>query len=85
MIVDRDTILHGTGGVQFGANGISGLYYADDIALYTENEQNLQDIFHIADIFAREWGLKFNDNKSQVLSIGKRWNDRQVLRCYQGN
>ena len=64
MIVDLDSMLNGNGGVEYGANRISGLYYTDDIVLFAENEQILHDILHIANIFAGKWGLKFNDKKS---------------------
>ena len=38
VIADRDTMLNGNGGVEFGANMISGLCYTDDIVLFPENE-----------------------------------------------
>ena len=54
-------MLNSNSGVEIGAVRISGLYYMDNIVLFAKNEQNLQDMLRIADIFARKWGLKFND------------------------
>ena len=56
-----DSMLNGNGGVGFGANRISGLYYVDGIVLFAANEWSLQDMLHIADIFARKSGWRLND------------------------
>ena len=70
------TMLIQQSGVVIGNTRIKGLYYADDIVLFAENEHCLQDMLNIADMFAKNWGLSFNSKKSQVLIIGKKVTDK---------
>jgi hypothetical protein len=65
VIADFDSMLNGHGGVDVGARRVNALYYADDIVLFADNEDNLQDMLQIADCFAQKWGLKFNEKKSK--------------------
>ena len=76
VMTDLDQMLNGHGGVQIGAIHLTGLYYADDIVLFANNEVDLTAMLDKADEFAKKWGLKFNSKKSQVLVVGKKWSDR---------
>ena len=69
-------MLNGIGGVDLGPDMLHGLYYADDIILFSENEIGLQNMLNIASSFAEKWGLKYNSTKSQVLVVGERLKER---------
>ena len=77
VIEDLDTMLNQCNGIHVGDYKINGLYYADDVVLMANNETDLQDMLNIAGAFGEKWGLKFNNKKSQVMIIGKRWSDKQ--------
>jgi len=61
-------------GVPIASQIINALLYADDVALMTESESDLQTMLNIASSFTMKWNLKFNSNKSKVLVEGKRIN-----------
>ena len=77
VITDLDQMLRNCGGVDVGQMHIDGLYYADDIVLIGQNEQQLNLMLGIADRFARKWDLKYNSKKSKVLIVGKRISDKK--------
>jgi hypothetical protein len=76
VMLDLDILLQGHGGVTIGSNKIRGLYYADDIVLFADSENDLVHMLSLANIFANKWGLKFNSVKSQILIVGKKWSDK---------
>jgi hypothetical protein len=49
-------------------------FFADDIALIDETEEELQRLLDVASAFVIKWNLSFNFNKSKVLVVGKRVN-----------
>jgi hypothetical protein len=57
---------------------ISCLFWADDVVLIADNENDLQNMLNIASDFSRKWKLDFNYNKSNVVIIGKRKNENKV-------
>ena len=65
-------------GVRINDNWLGGLFWADDIVLLANNEHEMNKMLNIATIFAKEWKLNFNFDKSNILIIGKRINkDKQ--------
>lgn len=54
-------------GVQIGC-----LFWADDVVLIAEDGNELQKMLDIAAVFAQQWRLDFNYDKSNVLIIGSR-------------
>ena len=56
---------------------ITGLFYADDIALFAPSEEILLLMFDVADQFAKKWNFKFNGSKSKVFIVGKRWSEKR--------
>lgn len=76
VMVDLEKMLHGVGGVDVGSFCLNGLFYADDIVLFGENERGLLDMLDIADSFAKKWGLTFSEKKSKILIIGKKCSDK---------
>ena len=76
VIAELDNMLSEQAGVEIGNISIKGLYYADDIVLFAKNDDALQSMLHIADLFAKSWGLSFNSKKSQVLIVGKKVSDK---------
>jgi hypothetical protein len=57
---------------------ISCLFWADDVVLIADNENDLQNMLNIASDFSNKWKLDFNYNKSNVVIIGKRKNENKV-------
>jgi hypothetical protein len=53
-------------------NLIDILFFADDITLIANSEQELNTLLDITSKFADKWNLKFNDTKSKVMVVGKR-------------
>ena len=47
------------------------LMYADDIALVTETEQQMQSALEAVDQVFTQWGLEINAKKTQVMPLGK--------------
>ena len=72
VMTDLEQTLQCAQGVQVGERTVHGLFYADDIVLMANSEQDLLLMLSKSDSFAKKWGLSFNDRKSQVMIIGKR-------------
>ena len=68
--------MYGNGGIAVWDTHINGLYYADDIVLFAKSENELQNMLDVAVKFGDNWGLKFNNKKSQVMVIGKKVSDK---------
>jgi hypothetical protein len=73
---DMESMLKGYGGVSFGSASIKGLYYANDIVLFADTDQHLQDMLDVANQFATKWGMKYNSKKSQVLVVGSKYSNK---------
>ena len=61
-------------GVRINDNWLGGLFWADDIVLLANNEYEMNKMLELATLFAKEWKLNFNFDKSNILVIGKRTN-----------
>ena len=48
------------------------LMYADDIALVSESEQNLQDMIDIVYNWCSKWGMVLNRDKSKIIHFRKK-------------
>jgi hypothetical protein len=58
-------------GVPIASQIMNALLYADNVALMTEFETDLQTMLNVASSFATKWNLKCNSNTSKVLVVGK--------------
>ncbi|XP_071943982.1 uncharacterized protein [Antedon mediterranea] len=61
-------------GVRMNGVWMGGLFWADDVILIANNEREMTEMLEIANIFAKEWKLGFNHEKSNVMVVGKRIN-----------
>ena len=61
-------------GVRIHNIRVGSLFWADDVVLIANDEQELQKMLQIAAQFSKEWKLSFNHDKSNVLIVGQRTN-----------
>jgi hypothetical protein len=54
-------------GIQVGNRNVSALAFADDIAIISRNENDLQRMFDTVSNWCKKWRLSINPLKSQVL------------------
>ena len=59
-------------GIPFNEKKIPALLFADDIVLFAESEEQLQQMLRIVNDFGVKWGFNFDPIKSKVMVIGKR-------------
>ena len=57
-------------GVHVGSLFVGSIMYADDIALLSGSCRGLQKMLDICSDFGRDWDIRFNTLKSQLLTIG---------------
>ena len=76
-MVDLQDMLSQQSGVPVGDQEVHGLFYADDIVLMAQNDNDLLEMLKMADAFSLKWNLRFNKKKSQILVVGKRMSDRK--------
>ena len=53
---------------------VGSLFWADDVVLLANNENELNRMLNLAAQFANDWKLSFNHDKSNVLIVGQRLN-----------
>ena len=59
-------------GAELSSQLVNCLLCADDVVLIGKSEAELHRLLDITANFASKWNLKFNQNKSKVMIIGKR-------------
>ncbi|VDI49574.1 Hypothetical predicted protein [Mytilus galloprovincialis] len=59
-------------GAELSSQLVNCLLFADDVVLIGKSEAELHRLLDITANFASNWNLKFNQNKSKVMIIGKR-------------
>ena len=66
--------------IRIGEDKLSSLLYADDIVIMSEDSGELQEMLNIVAQYGREFGMKYNNEKSQVLvlngeaaDVGRTW------------
>ena len=57
--------------IDIGGKKLSILFYADNIVLMSESEENLQKIIDYCHKWCKKWMLKINEDKSNVVHIRK--------------
>ena len=72
-------MISNTSGVETKHLVVQWLYQADDIVLFTENDNDLAEMHSISDAFALKWRLNFNDKKSKFLVIGRKMSNKKWL------
>jgi hypothetical protein len=63
-------------GVQFNNDILCCLFYADDILLLSENEQDMQDMLDYVHEWCRKWRLIINIEKSKVVHFRNKGKNR---------
>lgn len=72
-------------GVQIDENlNLSILLYADDIAIISPNEKNMQDMLNVVDSWCKKWRLRINPNKSKIVHFRKKRKKRSTHTFYLG-
>ncbi|KAK3092919.1 hypothetical protein FSP39_008861 [Pinctada imbricata] len=66
-------------GVPVGDLNISILLYADDIALITQNEKDMQALLNTVESWCKQWRLKIITDKTKVVHFRKRQRNRSQL------
>jgi hypothetical protein len=64
---------------------IKSLFWADDVVLIGDSEQDLKCMLSIATDFSNKWNLDFNYEKSNVLVVGKRINKTKLWSLGKNN
>ena len=59
-------------GVEISSKIINCLLFADDVVLFANSPDELQELLRISYEFANKWNLRFNPKKSKVLVMGKK-------------
>ena len=66
------------GKVVLGNNEVSSLAYADDLCLFSSSEEELQSNINDLEVACRNFGMKINSSKIQVMHVGK---TRKSINC----
>ena len=61
------------------------LMYADDIALVSENEENLQYMIDLVYNWCHQWGMSLNTDKSKIVHYRKKSMERSRYNFHYGN
>jgi len=73
-------IRHKNLGVKINDSKIGCLFWADDVVLIGDNENDLNELLDVASEFSHKFKLNFNFEKSNVLITGKRVNNERKWR-----
>ena len=71
-------------GISVGDHNISILLYADDIAVLSENEENLQNVLDVIYNWSHRNMIKFNEKKSNVVHFRKKGKEKSNFRFSLG-
>ena len=71
-------------GVQIDNYNISLLLYADDIALISSSENDMQDMLNQVDSWCRKWRLRINSQKSKIVHFRKNRSKRSSFNFHIG-
>ena len=69
--LEETLILKGFTGIDIGMLKLCLLLYADDICLFSETEQDLQEGLNILGLYCERWRLKLNINKTKIAIFKK--------------
>ena len=70
-MADLERMLHQCNGIEIGDRTVHGLFYADDIVLMANTDQELLHMLQKAHEFAQLWGLRFNSKNPKYLSLAR--------------
>ena len=71
-------------GVQVGDDNITVLAYADDIAIITENKQDIQIILNTLENWCKKWRVTINCGKTKVVHFRKKRIPRSCVQFHIG-
>ena len=60
----------GTGGVTIGSDTLSLLLFADDIVMFAESAEKLQNMWQLLEEYCKKWRFEVNVDKSKVMVCG---------------
>lgn len=60
VMTDLELMLSSCNGVEINEHKVHGLFYADDIVLFADNDGDLLNMLDMAFKFSQKWNLKFN-------------------------
>ena len=60
----------GTGGVTIGSDTLSLLLFADDIVMFAESAEKLQNMWQLLEEYCKKWRCEVNVDKSKVMVCG---------------
>jgi hypothetical protein len=66
----KELIERGVGGVEVGEDVLRLLLFADDIVLFAEDGQQLQQMLTVLEEYCRKWRFEINVGKSKVMVCG---------------
>jgi hypothetical protein len=66
-------------GIHLWKRIINSLGFADDIAIFSNSGQELQNLLNIVNEYGREWGIKFSGTKCKVMIFGEAENEGWLL------
>ena len=74
-------------GVKFGELTIPILMYADDVAIISDNKDQLQTMLNLVDTWCKQWGMNVNMSKTKVIHFRKKGSDRceQIFKLGERN
>lgn len=71
-------------GAQINNFNLSLLLYADDIALISHSENDMQHMLDTVDAWCRKWRLRINSQKSKVVHFRKNRSKKSNLNFHLG-
>lgn len=84
--LENDFIQNGADGFDIGMLKLYLLLYADDIVIFAETSQGLQDGLDILADYCRKWKLTVNTDKTKIMVFRKGGNlSRNLSFSYEGN
>ena len=78
--IEEHFITHGFKGFEVGMLKLFLLLYADDIVIFSENEEGLQNGLNLLEQYCDKWKLQVNVNKTKVMIFRKAGNIRRNIR-----
>ena len=69
--LEEEFRLNGLDGIDIGSLKLLLLLYADDITLFSETEEGLQNGINILNAYCNRWKLKVNISKTKVVVFRK--------------
>ena len=63
---------------------IGDIQYADDLTMAAQTKVELQEMFEVLEAACRKYGMKINEEKTKILSIGDNQSDQHHIKLGSG-